>query len=127
MKRLVIPTLLLAVPVGCATAMRAEPVPVAPEVMETFQAQDSVPVVVVLTTPTSYYRRDQARLRGDIAHMQDAVVSALEPGQYREMHRFQSVPAMTLMVYDEAAIHTLALLKYVQRVGLDDGSGGGGS
>jgi hypothetical protein len=127
MKRSPIPTLgLLAIVLGgCASAMRANPVPVAPEVLDTFRAQDSVAVVVVLVTPNSYYRGDRNRLRGDIAHMQDEVENALEPGQYRELHRFQSVPALTLMLYDEAAIRTLARLKHVQRLGLDDGSGGG--
>lgn len=126
MKRSAIPTLGLLLVLGaCATAMRTEPVPVAPEVLEAVRARDSVSVVVVLVTPTSYYGGNRNRLRSDIAHMQDAVENALDPDQYRVMHRFQSVPALTLMIYDEAALHTLALVKHVQRIGLDDGSGGG--
>jgi hypothetical protein len=107
--------------------MRAEPVPVEPAVLETIRAQDSVGIVVVLVTPQSYYRGTSRQLQNDIANRQDRVLRALNDYRYRVRHRFRSVPAMTLVVYDEAAVHTLALLKRVSRIGLDDGSGGGGS
>ena len=119
-------TLAGALAVGaCASATRAQPAPIDPRVLETVRAADSVGVVVVLVTPPSYYRGDSARLRADIRGLQDAVLGALEPGAYRVQQRFLSVPAMTLVVYDEATVRTLALRQQVERVGFDDGSGGG--
>lgn len=107
---------------GCASAMRTEPVPIDPRVLEQVRSADSVDVVVVLVTPPSYYRRNTDRLRSDIRGMQDDVVGRLEPGTFRVRRRFASVPAMTLTVSSEATVRTLALLRHVARVRLDDGS-----
>lgn len=109
---------------ACASAPRAEPAPIAPEVLERVRSADSVGVVVILVTPSSYYGGNSQRVRSDIAGMQQSVLGALEPGQYRLRERFQSVPAMTLVVYGEPAIRTLALHRHVERIELDDGSAG---
>ena len=111
---------------ACASATRARPAPIDPHVLETVRSADSVGVVVVLATPPSYYRGDSGRLRNDIRGMQDAVLDALEPGAFRVRHRFQSIPAMTLVVFDESTIRALALRKQVERIDFDDGSGDGG-
>lgn len=107
---------------GCASSMRTEPVPIDPQVLEQVRSADSVDVVVVLVTPSSYYQRDTGRLRNDIRGMQDDVVGRLEPGTFRVRRRFTSVPAMTLTVFSEETLRTLALLRHVARVRLDDGS-----
>lgn len=107
---------------GCASSMRTEPVPIDPRVLEQVRSADSVDVVVVLVTPSSYYQRDTDRLRNDIRGMQDDVVDRLEPGTFRVRRRFTSVPAMTLTVFSEETLRTLALLRHVARVRLDDGS-----
>lgn len=113
---------------GCASAPpRAEPAPIEARVLEAVQARDSVAVMVVLVRPTSYDRGPGAQLRRDVRDMQNRVLDVLEDDEYRVRHRFESVPAMTLMVYGEAAVRKLALARDVQRIGLDESAGGGGS
>lgn len=111
---------------GCASAHHAGPATIDAGVLEAVRGRDSVSVMVILAMPTGEDDAGASR-SAEIAAMQDAVLQGLEPGQYRVGRRFESVPALTLTVYDEAAIHALSRHEHVRRIGLDEGGGTGGA
>jgi hypothetical protein len=129
MRRALIPTLSIAlasliVAGACSLAGRVRPAPIESGVLEAVRVQDSVAVMVMLVPPSGGGQEGEAVQR-DIRRAQDDVLDGLDPESYRILKRFESVPAMTLVVYGERAVQRLARQERVERVGLDDGGGGG--
>lgn len=101
---------------------------VASVLQQQLRERGEVRVVVALRVPAVEEDQgtDLAELQRQIARTQDEVLDALPPGGYRDPHRLQSVPAMTLTVLTEAALRALGAHPKVAKVDLDVSGGGQG-
>ena len=85
-------------------------------VMAELQAQGEVRVAVSLNV---FEDADPAVYRKRIAEVQDVVLAALEPSQYRDVSRLEAVPAMGLTLLAEEALSILQDHPLVRSVGPD--------
>ncbi len=99
---------------------------VASEVFERLRDSDEVRVVVFLAAPAELAEpdADPAERRDGIARLQDEVLAALNPQDYRDVQRFESVPAMVLTILSEAGLAALESHPDVEKVDRDTGGGG---
>jgi hypothetical protein len=126
--RLLAPAVLL-LPLACHATRPPTGDRAAPEVLAALRATGEAPVVVALVEPSGYPDpgADRQRIRAEIARMQEEVLQSLDPAEYRDRHRFESVPAMAGTLLSERALRTLLSHPHVRRVDLDPGGTGTGS
>jgi hypothetical protein len=99
---------------------------VSQEVIEALQKQEMVDVIIALVEPPSMGTPpvELATLKAEIASLQDQVLSALEPAEFRVKHKYQAIPALAGTV-TEAGLAKLAAHPKVMKIDLDVGGTGG--
>lgn len=102
---------------------------VAGDVMRALAADGRADVVVSLAPPAGYDDGAAADtvMRAAIARLQDDVLAALQPSDFRLRRRFESIPALAGTVLTGDGIRILAGHPRVVRVDLEVGGGGGGT
>jgi hypothetical protein len=96
---------MLLLPLACHAVPSPTGIPTAPEVLTELRATGEAPVVVALKEPPGYADpdADRQRILAEIARMQAEVLRSLHPTEYRDRHRFASVPAMAGTLLSERA------------------------
>jgi len=96
-------------------------------VLEQLRERGEARVVVALDVPAAENpQAPLAEVQRQIRETQDEVLNALDASGYRDPHRLEAVPAMTLTLLTEAALRTLEAHPKVSKVDLDVGGVGHG-
>jgi hypothetical protein len=107
--------------VGCGAPASESTPPEFETLLDELQAMGQVRVAVVLDVPEM---QDPGERQQRIAAAQDEVLAALDPDQYRDVARLQTVPAMALTLLAEEALSTLRAHPLVVKVDPDVGGVG---
>lgn len=91
-------------------------------VIEALKKQGGANVVIALVEPPSMGvpQIDLPTLRSEISSLQSQVLSALSPSDYRERHRYETVPSLAIWVSKTGLAKLVAHPKVV-RIDLDVG------
>ncbi|MDH3590173.1 MAG: S8 family serine peptidase, partial [Gammaproteobacteria bacterium] len=92
---------------------------------ESLQRTGVAVVSVALKPATGVANAGRATINRAVASRQQTVLDTLMPGGYEIMHRFQSVPGLTLRVTDGVVLEQLTTHPMVRRVDLEVGGSGG--
>lgn len=110
---------------GCRTLMESDRA--ARDVLSAIRENGRAPVMIALVTPAG--AADAANpqaTRAEIARMQDEVIAALDPADFRVGARYTSVPALAGLLLSERGLRRLLAHPFVVRISLDSGGTGHG-
>lgn len=96
-------------------------------VIEAIQKNGEANIVIMLVPPSSLQTSpvDLPTVRNEIARLQDDVLSVLDDSDYRQKHKYETIPALAGTLLTEAGLAKLATHPKVVRVDLDVGGSGG--
>jgi hypothetical protein len=116
-------TILALTLIGCRTVMESDRS--ARDVLAAVREQGQAAVMIALVAPAS--ASDPARAeatRAEIARMQDSVIAALDPADFRVGARYTSVPALAGVLFSERGFRRVRAHRFVLGVTLDTGGSG---
>jgi subtilisin family serine protease len=94
---------------------------IGPDVLETLRSEGQASVVLALVEPRALKSQpiNLEGLRRQVPALQAAVLSSLDPADFRASYQYEAVPALAGVVLNEEGLHQLATHPNVAKIDLD--------